>query len=128
MILPALDLEPALAAEHAEQRRPYHGAAVAREAVRRPRDVLQVAQLQPAAGGEAVGRHGAGPGPPVPASGQQQDLRRAVNEVSRKETNELIRIREYRPTTWAFLLGPAGGNSLLFLSPKATHKKSYLLP
>ena len=30
--------------------------------------------------------------------------------------------REYRPTTWAFLLGPAGGNSLLFLSPKATHK------
>ena len=54
--------------------------------MRRPRDVLQVAQLQPAPGGEAVGRHGAGPGPPVPASGQQQDLARAVNEVSRKKT------------------------------------------
>ena len=86
LILPALDLKSALSAEHAEQRRPYHGAAVAREAVRRPRDVLQVAQLQPAPGGEAVGRHGAGPGPPVPASGQQQDLARAVNEVSRKKT------------------------------------------
>ena len=30
--------------------------------------------------------------------------------------------REYRPTMWAFLLGPAGGNSLPFLLLKATHK------
>ena len=40
----------------------------------------------------------------------------------------IIPVREYRPTTWAFLLGPAGGNFLLFLLLKATHKKSYLLP
>ena len=34
----------------------------------------------------------------------------------------LLYIREYRPTMWAFLLGPAGGNSLPFLLLKATHK------
>ena len=34
--------------------------------------------------------------------------------------------REYRPTTWAFLLGPAGGNFILFLLLKATHKKILL--
>ena len=34
----------------------------------------------------------------------------------------LVSTREYRPTMWAFLLGPAGGNSLPFLLLKATHK------
>ena len=72
---------------------------------------------------------GPGPGHPRQQGGVQQEGgagQRQADTLAHLQHDSFMIVREYRPTTWAFLLGPAGGNFILFLLLKATHKKILL--
>ena len=63
--------------------------------------------------GQRSGHHAASQSPDD--GGSIMTIRWRLQTKVDEENNVVYTIREYRPTTWAFLLGPAGSNSLLFL-------------